>query len=147
MKFEKFVKKVMPHGKTLRIAGEKYLTDDVVAMKIPEWAGSFGVESDENEELNNVLEYGEWGHDYAELTKAYLAYPDDKAKDIIRVFSDGVNKVCISNENFGLIEKTDKCLIATSDDGRRKALLVGKYAVIDEFDPDAVIFEIKEEER
>ena len=144
MKFERFVKKVMPHGVTLTVDGEKWLSSGRMFVKIPEWCGPMGVESKENDILNNFLNESEWGDKPAELSRAYLPDPDSKAKDIIRVFSDGENEVAISNEQFSLIEKHDMCLIASigTDVNYATALLIGKYADIDDFEPDAIILEV-----
>lgn len=145
MKFERFVKKVMPHGVTLTVDGEKWLSSGNMFVKIPEWCGPMGVESKENNVLNCFLNESELGYKPAELSRAYLPDPDSKAKDIIRVFSDGENEVAISNEQFSFIEKHDMCLIASyvvNSDLKDVALLVGKYADIDDFEPDAIILNV-----
>lgn len=141
MKFERFVKKVMPHGVTLTVDGGKWLSSGRVFVKIPEWCGPMGVESKENNLLDDFINESGWGDDPAELKEAFLPSPDSKAKDIIRVFSDGVNSVNITNEQFALIEKHDMCLIASMKiEGKfTTALLIGKYADIDDFEPDAII--------
>lgn len=145
MKFERFVKKVMPHGVTLTVNGEKWLSSGNMFVKIPDWCGPMGVESKDNGVLKRILNEAEWGENPAELKKAYLPDADSKAKDIVRVFSDGNNDVGISNEQFSLIEKHDMCLVAVyinDDDFEDVALLIGKYADIDDFEPDAVILGI-----
>lgn len=144
MKFERFCKKVMPHGITLTVDREKWLSSGKMFVKIPDWCGPMGVESKENTVLNNFLNKSEWGENPAELSRAYLPDPDSKSKDIIRVFSDVENEVAISNEQFSLIEKHDMCLIASMEiEGKfATALLIGKYADIDDFEPDAIILEV-----
>ena len=145
MKFERFVKKVMPHGVTLTAEGEKCLSSGNMFVKIPDWCGPMGVESKENNVLNCFLNESEWGENLADLDSAYLPHADSKAKDIVRVFSDGKNNVGITNEQFSLIEKHDMCLIASyvvNGDLEDVALLIGKYADIDDFEPDAIILNV-----
>ena len=146
MKFERFVKKTMPYGETLKVDNEAWLSNGVVAMAIPKGSGLFGVESDKKEGLEYILNKCDWGYSYAELSKALLKEADGKAKDIIRVFSDGESEVAISNDNFSLIEKSDCCLIANDADGKGIALLIGKYASVEDFVVDGVIMGIKVQE-
>lgn len=144
MKFEKFAKKAVPHAACVTVGNSKYLAFNGVYALIPSWCGNIGIESKENEELDDILNNADWSNCEASLTSAYLPNADDKAKDIVRVFSDDEGgKVGISNENFALIEKTDMCVIATNEDGKT-ALLVGKYADIEDFEPDAIIIEVED---
>lgn len=149
MKFEKFVKKVMPHGITLTVNGKKYLTDGKMFAKIPAYCGNLGVESKAVEVLDFILHEAEWGYKPAELKRAYLPAADSKAKEIIRTFDDGEGAVDITSEQFGMIEKNDMCVIAsgTMNEGEEDekditALLVGAPADIDDFEPDAVILNV-----
>lgn len=144
MKFEKFAKKAVPHAACVTVGNSKYLAYNGVYARIPEWCGSIGIESNENEELDDFCNYADRSDCEASLTKAYLLDADGKAKDIVRVFSDeDGGKVEISNEHYALIEKTDMCVIATNEDGKN-ALLVGKYADIDDFKPDAIIIGVED---
>lgn len=144
MKFEKFAKKAVPHAACVTVGNFKYLSYGGVYARIPLWCGNMGIESKENEELDDILNNADWGNCEAYLTSAFLPDADGKAKDIVRVFSDDEgSKVRISNENFALIEKTDMCVIATNEDGKT-ALLVGKHADIDDFEPDAIIIEMED---
>ena len=144
MKFEKFAKKAVPHAACITVAGDKYLAYNGVYARIPGWCGNIGIDSKENEELSAVLEHGEYGESEAFLTRAYLPNADGKSKDIVRVFRDSEGfEIGISNENFALIEKTDMLMIVACEDGRN-ALLVGKYADIDDFEPDAIIMDVEE---
>ena len=144
MKFEKFAKKAVPHAACVTVGNAKYLSYGGVYACIPAWCGNMGIESKENEELDDILNNADWSDCEAYLTSAFLPDADGKAKDIVRVFSDDEGgKVGISNENFALIEKTDMCVIATNEDGKT-ALLVGKHADIDDFEPDAIIIEMED---
>lgn len=144
MKYERFIKNVVPHGTVITVNKEKYLTDGEMYVKLPKWCGSVGVESKDNSLLAAILNDAEWSEEQAYLTKAILKNPDDKGKDIIRVFSDSVGSIYIKNDQYGLIEKNDMCIIAelteygdaTED---ITALLVGKQSDIDNFEPDAII--------
>lgn len=144
MKFEKFAKKAVPHAACVTVGNSKYLAYGGVYALIPAWCGNIGIDSKENEELDDFCNYADRSDCEAYLTSAYLPNADDKAKDIVRVFSDDEGgKVGISNEHFALIEKTDMCIIATNEDGKT-ALLVGKYADIDDFEPDAIIIGVED---
>lgn len=138
MKFEKFVKKAMPHATTLTVGGAKWLAYSNMFVKVPEWCGDLGIKSNDTDTLEELLFDENWGEEEATLTKAYLPSPDAKAKDIMREYSDGRDSVSITNEQFSMIETHDMTLICTLEDGSN-ALLVGKYADIDDFEPDAVI--------
>lgn len=144
MKFEKFAKKAVPHAACITVGHSKYLSFGGVYALIPAWCGNIGIESKENEELDDFCNYADRSDCEAYLTSAFLPDADGKAKDIVRVFSDEEGgKVEISNEHFALIEKTDMCVIATNEDGKT-ALLVGKHADIDDFEPDAIIIGVEE---
>lgn len=142
MKFEKFVKKAMPHATTLTVDDDYYLAYGHVFAKIPKWAGNLGIMSDKDETLLNVLNNFTWGEDEAELSKAYLPTPDAKAKDIVREFSDGEICVGITNEEFSLIESHDMLVIASDEVTGNTALLVGKRASMDDFEPEAIILDV-----
>lgn len=147
MKFEKFVKKAMPHAVTLNVGRNRWISYGNMFAKIPSWCGAMGVESKENELLLDILEASEWSNYDAELTRAYLESPDGKSKDIIREFSDGIGSVGITNEQFSLIEKYDMCVIATlneygDEEKDISALLIGKACDIEDFEPDAIILGI-----
>lgn len=142
MKYERFIKKTMPFGTALEIDGENYLSNGSMAIRLPEWCGQMGKTSNDNELIDSVLNEWEWTNSPATLNRAYLENPDDKGKDIIRVFSSGDKEVHITNEEFGLIEKSDNCFIAY--DGESTALLVGKGFDVDDFEPDAIIMSLME---
>lgn len=143
MKFEKFVKKAMPHATTLLVDKENYLAYGHVFAKIPGWAGTLGIPSDKTGTLRNILDNWEWGTEEAELSSAYLPAADSKAKDIIREFSDGGESVGVTNEEFALIEKHDMLVIATDDVSGNKALLIGKRASLQDFEPEAIILDVE----
>lgn len=144
MKFEKFAKKAVPHAACITVNGTKYLAYGGVYARIPSWCGNIGIDSRENEELDDFCNNADRGDSEAYLTSTYLPNADDKSKDIVRVFTDEEGfKVGISNENFALIEKNDMCVIATNEDGKA-ALLVGKYADIEDFEPDAIIIGVED---
>lgn len=146
MKFEKFVKKAMPHASTITVDGKDYLAYGRMYVKIPEWAGKFGIKSDKTELLDQILNDLPWGENEADLIKAYLPTPDAKAKEIIREFSDGEVSVRITNEEFALIESHDMLVIASDEEGEITALLVGKYSSIADFEPEAIILDIETKE-
>lgn len=149
MKFEKFVKKVMPNGRTEKLDGKNWLTDGAMFARIPALYGTMGIETKDVDTLDFILHEAEWGEKEAKLERAYLPFSDSKGKDIIRVFDDGTHAVDITNEQYGMIEKGDKCFIAygTMNEGEEDekditALLVGVPAEIDNFTPDAVILNV-----
>ena len=142
MKFEKFVKKAMPHATTITVDNDDYLAYGHVFAKIPKWAGSLGILSDKDETLLNVLNNFTWGEDEAEISKAYLPTPNAKAKEIIREFSDGEVYVGITNEEFALIESHDMLVVALDEETGNAALLVGKRASMDDFEPEAIILDV-----
>lgn len=142
MKFEKFVKKAMPYGKTIEVEGTKYLAFENMAAKLPEWCGDMGVKSKDATIFEDIVSLGIYGENEAELKRAYLPEADSKAKDIIRVFDDGERAVEISNDAFALIERSDMTVIADYDG--TSALLVGHRADIEDFEPDLIILDMED---
>lgn len=109
MKFEKFLKSVGTHGRICaRNNGEDWLICGGVGMLIP-----MGVDTllgvGEVPEKINMLVNGICNadtDDKVELVKATIP-ADGKQRDIVRIFSDGLTEIGISNEDFGLLEKSD----------------------------------------
>lgn len=109
MKFEKFVKGCGTHGMIVkRENGDKWLVCDNVGMKVPAGVVNLLGAGEVSEKTRELLEEIVLADPYerVELTEATLT-KDGRASDIIRVFSDGFNRVRISNANFGLLEKSD----------------------------------------
>lgn len=148
MKFEKFIKKAMPYVCTVMYREEAWCKCGKVYAKIPEHLGNIGM-VDKSDKILEAAVDGEYGSE-AELVKAILDTPDGKAKDIIRIFSDGELHFNVPNELFGLIERYDQIFISkvvtdcyTGLTG--KALLVGRPVPNpDDFEPDFVITDIEE---
>ena len=150
MKFENFVKKAVPYGVTILTKSDgNWLFANGIFAKIPDMLGTIGRISNDPETvqiLNGHLYESEL-HGEAFLTGAVLEKPDGKNKDIIRVFTtrSGV-PVRITNDQFGMIEKKDMCVIAEFMDGDTysKALLVGPPDELDYFEPEAIILGMEE---
>lgn len=145
MKFEKFIKKVMPYVCTVMYRGEAWCKCGKVYARIPEHLGNIGM-LDKSDKILEAAIDGEYGSK-AELVKAVLDTPDGKSKDIIRIFSDGQLHFCVKNELFGLIEKYDQIFISEveTDEYTGMALMVGKPVPNpDDFEADFVITDVKE---
>lgn len=144
MKFANFCKKYVPYVRTVKSDSMRWANCGLVYALIPDGFGDIGSVVKEDTTLNTILHDAEWAE--VELTDAYLPHADDKASEIIRVFSDGSVNCNILNAHFGFIEKHDMCAIArwTEDDEERRALLVGPYADIDDFEPTGIILDCTE---
>lgn len=112
MKFEKFLKSCGTHGQIVkRDNGDKWLVCGGVGMKVPAGvvnllgAGEVGEKTREIVEAIVTADTDE----KIQLTEATLP-ADGKASDIVRVFSDGYNRVRIRNADFGLLERSDVVL-------------------------------------
>lgn len=112
MKFEKFLKSCGAHGQIVkRDNGDKWLVCGGVGMKVPAGvvnllgAGEVGEKTREIVEAIVTADTDE----KIQLTEATLP-ADGKASDIVRVFSDGYNRVRIRNADFGLLERSDVVL-------------------------------------
>ena len=152
MKFENFVKKEVPYGVTIRTESDgNWLYNDGMYVNIPNTLGTIGrITADPLiiGILENHLHESEISGE-AHLKEAILRKPDGKNKDIIRVFKNKFgDSVAITNEQFGMIEKKDMCVLSEftdlEDGTYTRALLIGPYAEIDEFEPEAVILEMEE---
>ena len=141
MKIERFIKNAVPYGFMLKANNERWFTDGQMSIKLPEHYGELGNMHEDNKGLIAILDDSDYGEKPAELKRAYLPYPDSKASDIMRVFSDGEEEVAITNKQFGMIEKSDMCVIATyfNEEYEHNVLLIGKYSSIEDFEPEAVI--------
>lgn len=149
MKFEKFAKKVVPYCSTVLYNGQAYLKCGKTYAKIPLHVGQIGSIDQFDEILQAVLE-SEIYEEPAELCNAYLPSADGKSKDIVREYSDGELSFCISNENFGLIERYDQAYIVNVDDEKfhGTALLIGKPVTdVGNFEADLIFTDIKMEEK
>lgn len=113
MKFEKFLKGCGTHGRIVkRENGDTWLICGGVGMKVP--AGVITLLGDGVERCGEVCNLVEAivradTDDRIQLTEATLP-ADGKASDIVRVFSDGCDRVRIRNADFGLLERSDVVL-------------------------------------
>lgn len=149
MKFEKFAKMAIPYCSTVSIHmdPDNWLKVGKMYARIPAYIGQIGSMDKNDKKLEAVFESMDIT-ELAELTRASLP-ADGKAKDIVREFSNGYEDFCLSNEQFGLIERYDHCYITEVDEEeyRGKAFLVGKPASNpDDFKPDLIITDIEEKE-
>lgn len=111
MKFEKFFKSVGTHGQVVnRANGDKWLVCNGVGMLVPPGVVNLmgaGSASEIAERIVETLVHADTD-DAVVLTKAVLPTADGKPRDIVRVFSDGLDvEVGICNTDFGLLEKSD----------------------------------------
>ena len=144
MKIERFIKNAVPYGFMLKANNERWFSDGQMTIKLPEHYGELGNMHNDNKGLKAILNNSDFGENPATLKRAYLPYPDSKASDIMRVFSDGEDEVAITNKQFGMIEKADMCVIATvydeeNEENTYNVLLIGKYSSIEDFEPEAII--------
>lgn len=110
MKFEKFYKAIGTHGTIVEFDnGEKWLIGDNVGMVVPAGVNTLGIKADVTAILKAIAESDEDDFDALILTAAELK-PDGKAKDIVRIFETYYDEktVSIRNDQFGLLEKSDK---------------------------------------
>lgn len=112
MKFEKFLKSCGTHGQIVkRENGDKWLVCGGVGMKVPTGVVNLlgaGEVSEKTREIVEAIVTADTD-EKIQLTEATLP-ADGKASDIIRVFSDGYNRVRIHNSDFGLLERADVIL-------------------------------------
>jgi hypothetical protein len=112
MKFEKFLKSCGTHGQIVkRENGDKWLVCGGVGMKVPTGVVNLlgaGEVSEKTREIVEAIVTADTD-EKIQLTEATLP-ADGKASDIIRVFSDGYNRVRIHNADFGLLERADVIL-------------------------------------
>lgn len=143
MKFEKFIKKVGANGRIYRgKLNDKWLGYGNVLMLIPD---GYNVVS--KYEIANLPSEFEDLLDSdlkkAHLDRAILEKADDKAKDILRIYScdDEVKDVYISNEEWALIEAYDVCYIGEvkNDDDEVFSHLCVTDEYDDEFDVKMII--------
>lgn len=130
MKFEKFLKRCGTHGLIVkRTNGDKWLICDGVGMKVPPGVVNLlgaGEVSEETREIVEAIVTADTD-DRVELREAYLLAADGKASDIVRIFGDDLydETVRISNDDFGLLEKSDVLLaylrIEDDEDPERNA--------------------------
>lgn len=112
MKFEKFLKGCGTHGRIVkRENGDKWLICGGVGMKVPAGVVNLlgaGEVSEKTREIIETIVRADTD-DRIQLTEATLP-ADGKASDIVRVFSDGCDRVRIRNADFGLLERSDVIL-------------------------------------
>lgn len=109
MKFEKFLKSCGTHGQIVkRDNDDKWLVCSGVGMLIPRGVVNLLGAGEVSEKTREILEAIVTADtdEKIQLKEAYLP-ADGKASDIIRIFSDGYNRVRIHNADFGLLEKSD----------------------------------------
>ena len=110
MKFEKFLKQVGTHGTVIeRNESEKWLVCGGVGMVIPRGVDNLLGTSTNSQYVSivNALANAEYD-DPVNLVKAVLLDATGNAKAIYRVFeTDLGDTVGISNDAYGLLEKTD----------------------------------------
>lgn len=110
MKFEKFLKGVGTHGKTLtRDNGDNWLLSGGVGMKIPTGVTNLLGSTIEkpNKYFNEILG-ADTTDDILNLSEAVLFDPTGKSGDIVRVFETEMgDRVGIWNTDYGLLEKSD----------------------------------------
>lgn len=112
MKFEKFLKGCGTHGQIVnRFNGDKWLICGGVGMKVPVGVVNLLGAGEVGEKTSEILEAIVTADidEKIQLSEAYLP-ADGKASDIIRIFSDGYNRVRIRNSDFGLLERSDVIL-------------------------------------
>lgn len=111
MKFEKFLKRCGTHGQIVnRGNGEKWLICDGVGMLVPAGVENLLGSGEVGEKTRRIVEALVCADtdDKVELSAAFIPAAG-KPKDIVRIFGDNVldTEVGISNEDFGLLEKSD----------------------------------------
>ena len=112
MKFEKFLKRCGTHGQIVkRENGDKWLICGGVGMIVPEGVVNLLGAGDVGEKTREIVEAIVTADtdEKVILTEATLP-ADGKASDILRVFSDGYNRIKIRNADFGLLERKDVLL-------------------------------------
>ena len=134
MKFEKFLKGCGTHGQIVkRDNGDKWLVCGGVGMKVPTGVVNLlgaGEVSEKTREIVEAIVTADTD-EKIQLTEATLP-ADGKASDIVRVFSDGYNRVRIRNADFGLLERADVILayleIIQEDDDLNE--LISRYLLV-----------------
>lgn len=126
MKFEKFAKYAGCNGRIITMEdGEKWLFYDNIGMKIPDERQVCAVSNIKVEFLEQVLKSEK---EVARLTNAVLPNPNDKASELLRVYTSNTEKsIKISNKAFSFIDDdTDMTFITSiiTDKAEYKALLV-----------------------
>lgn len=112
MKFEKFLKSCGTHGQIVkRENGDKWLVCGGVGMRVPVGVVNLLGAGEVGEKTREIIEAIVTADtdEKIQLTEATLP-ADGKASDIVRVFSDGYNRVRIRNADFGLLERSDVVL-------------------------------------
>lgn len=108
MKFEKFFKNAGTHGLIVKINdNEKWLICDGVGMRIPDGVNNIGKEATP-ENMIKAIVHADIDDDVLTLDRAIINDPEGKAKDIIRVFTNGYDIIGIYNADYGLLERKDK---------------------------------------
>jgi hypothetical protein len=143
MKFEKFLKQTGTHGQIFtRENGDKWLVCGGVGMEIPVGAENFFGSNEVPEKVAKVINglIHADVDDKVTLTRATVS-ADGKAKDIVRIFSDGLDiEVGIFNADFGLLEKSDYNLAEVEIEDSGDDFLNGKYLVILDAGDDVIGF-------
>ncbi|MEE3428403.1 MAG: hypothetical protein VZQ55_05500 [Ruminococcus sp.] len=113
MKFDKFLKKVSTYGQIVTVNGDSWLVCAGVGMIIPSGVINLLGVGKAPESTSRIVEalVEADKDDKVELIAASIK-ADGRPKDIVRIFGDpsGVNfdvNVGISNNDFGLLEKSD----------------------------------------
>lgn len=143
MKFEKFLKMTGAYGQIVtRENGDRWLVCGGVGMKVPTGVVNL-LGTGEAPEKINVLVNGLINADVDDkvLLSRAIVSADGKAKDIVRVFSDGLDiEVGICNSDFGLIEKADVNIAEVEIEESEDNNLDGKYLVIMDRDDEVIGF-------
>ena len=136
MKFEKFFKKVGTHGIIVKHNNESWLLCNGTGMRIPDGVNNIGVSCAPTDDFLAIVD------DYVDrrpmiLTDARLMDPAGNAKAIIRKFSDGIRSIEIHNEDYGLLEKSDRlsCFVFEDENGEDH-----EYIIVRDYDDDIVGF-------
>ena len=136
MKFEKFVKQLASSGTIYEDDnGDRWLASPTVYAKIPELTRSVtATKIEDAPPWFNTLKAKVGYTTGARLTRAIMPYGDGKIADCLRVYSGEERDISmtISNDDYGLLEKTDILEIAYKYDVREDsiepvALMVKQY--------------------
>lgn len=153
MKFTKFVKSLASEGviyESNPLVEKRWLASSSVLMAIPDTVRSVTA-SDIKEAPDGIKRIinGVGSSVDAVLTKAVMPIADGKIKDCVRVYSseDGMIYLPISNDDYGLIEKSDitEILYRYSNDTTDiipEALLIKKPGAVsaDDYELVGIIF-------